>query len=50
MVAMALLAAALMTLGTSLAGGPQYTGKAPRWRTLTFSEETRQRSGMLAYL
>jgi len=40
MVAMALLAAALMPPGMSIAGGPQYSGKAPRWRTLTFSEET----------
>jgi hypothetical protein len=40
MVAMALLAAALMPPDASIAGGPQHTGKAPRWRTLTDSEET----------
>jgi hypothetical protein len=40
MVAMALLAAALMPPRMSIAGGPQHTGKAPHWRTLTFTKET----------
>src|SRR3990172_7533843 len=39
-VAIAVLVALLIAPGMSLAGGPQHTGKAPRWRTLTFSDET----------
>ncbi len=39
-VAMVLLVAALMPPGASVAGGPSHTGKALRWRTLTFSDET----------
>lgn len=40
MVAIAVLVALLVAPGMSLAGGPQRTGKAPRWCTLTDSEET----------
>jgi hypothetical protein len=39
-VAMAVLVALLIAPDASIAGGPQHSGKAPRWRTLTFSEET----------
>jgi len=39
-VAMAVLVALLIAPDASIAGGPQHTGKAPRWRTLTDSEET----------
>lgn len=39
-VAMAVLVAALMPFEASVAGGPQHTGKAPRWRTLTDRDET----------
>lgn len=40
MVAIAVLGALLIAPDASIAGGPQHPGKAPRWRTLTDSEET----------
>jgi len=39
-VAMAVLVALLIAPGMSIGGGPQHSGKAARWRTLTDSEET----------
>ena len=39
-VAMAVLATALMPFAAVVAGGPSHSGKVPRWRTLTDSEET----------
>ena len=37
---MAVIVALLVAPGMSIAGGAQHPGKAPRWRTLTDSEET----------
>ena len=39
-VAIAVLVALLIAPATSIAGGPSHTGKSPRWRTLTDSDET----------
>ncbi len=39
-VAIAVLVAALVPSGASVAGGPAHSGKAPRWRTLTDRDET----------
>lgn len=39
-VAMAVVVAALVPTGASMAGGPAHTGKAPVWRILTDRDET----------
>ena len=40
MIAIAALVGALVPFAAGVAGGPSHSNKAPRWRTLTFSDET----------
>ena len=40
MIAIAVVVAALVPFAAGVAGGPSHGGKVPRWRTLTFSDET----------
>jgi len=39
-IAAAVLVALLMPFAAGVAGGPSRSGKPPRWRTMTFSDET----------
>ena len=39
-IAIAVLVTVLMPCAAGVAGGPSRSGKSPRWRTMTFSDET----------